>query len=67
MKAHPKQDFHMEVGSLRPLPLAQNQYLSELPDLPTEEARRVQFSKREALPNHYNIQTPTSRLQSIGS
>jgi hypothetical protein len=57
----------METGSLRPLPLAPNQYLSEPPDLPTEEARRVQFSKREALPNHYNIQTPTSRLQSIGS
>jgi hypothetical protein len=37
----------MEVGSMIPLEISTSKhYIKENPDLPSEEARRVQFSKR---------------------
>jgi hypothetical protein len=57
----------MHTGSMIPLPIdVHKEYLAVEKDLPVEEARRVMFQKRQSLPNHYNQQTPTSKLQSIG-
>jgi hypothetical protein len=57
MASRPKQDHYLEIGSMRPLPLSPNQYIYDEPNLPIEDARKVMFSKRQSLPNHYNIST----------
>jgi len=56
MKSRPKQDSVLELGSMKPLALYQNnQNKIEKSDLPIEEDRKISFSKRLSLPNHYSL------------